>query len=86
MILHKLIGLSVISLVSLVIFYLSRFWIFKWWSRKGLFEIDSIKPSGGLLGHWLAGTPFQPFELLIWAGGVFLLLTFLQKLFQKFDS
>ena len=65
--------------VALVFFYLSRFWFLDLWGREGLFGWQELRPGGGLLARWLRGTPFAPFELLIWAVGVFLILTYLQK-------
>lgn len=71
--------LLLITVVGAVLLYLSRFWVFDLWPRSGLFGIQELRPGGGLLGRWLRGTPFAPFELLIWAAGGFLVLTYLQK-------
>lgn len=65
--------------LGIVMLYLSRFWFLDLWPRSGLFGWQELRPGGGLLGRWLRGTPFAPFELLIWACSVFLILTFLQK-------
>jgi len=67
------------AVVGVIMLYLSRFWIFDLWPRSGLFGIEQLRPGGGLLARWLRGTQFAPFELLIWASGVFLILTYLQK-------
>ncbi len=66
-------------IVMIPVFYLSRFWVFDFWGRDGLFGIKEIRPQGGLLDRWLRGTPFAPFELLIWLAGVFCILTWLEK-------
>jgi len=66
--------------VALVLLYLSRFWFLDLWPRGGLFGIEELRPGGGLLGRWLRGTPLAPFELVIWAAGVFLVLTGVQRL------
>ncbi len=72
--------LLLVFLVGLVMLYLSRFWFVELWPRSGLFGVQDLRPGGGLLGRWLRGTPFAPFELLIWGSGVFLILTYLQRL------
>lgn len=74
--------LLVTALVAIVLLYLSRFWIFDLWGRPGLFGIQELRPGGGLLGRWLRGTMAAPFELLIWVTGGFLILTWLQRLFD----
>ncbi|WP_298295516.1 hypothetical protein [uncultured Litoreibacter sp.] len=75
----RVVLLVLMAVVGAVMLYLSRFWIFDLWGRPGLFGIQELRPNGGLLARWLRGTPFAPFELLIWATGVFLILTYLQK-------
>ncbi|MEP5759022.1 MAG: hypothetical protein ABJ327_06890 [Litoreibacter sp.] len=75
----RVILLIITALAGVVFLYLSRFWMFDLWPRSGLFGIDALRPSGGLLGRWLRGTPFAPFELLIWAIGVFMILTYIQR-------
>lgn len=72
--------LLLVAVVGVVMLYLSRFWFLDLWPRSGLFGWGELRPGGGLLGRWLRGTPFAPFELLIWATGGFLILTCLQKL------
>ena len=68
--------------LAAVIAYLSRFWLFRWWGRDGLAGLDWARPQGGLVGQWLRGTDFAPFELLIWVLGAFILLTWVQKLYD----
>ena len=75
----RVILLIITALVGVVFLYLSRFWMFDLWPRSGLFGIEALRPNGGLLGRWLRGTPFAPFELLIWAIGVFMILTYIQR-------
>lgn len=74
-----------VAAVGLILLYLSRFWIWSLWSRPGLFGASELPPQGGLLATWLRGTDFAPFELLVWAIGVFLILTFLQKLYDRLN-
>ena len=81
----RLLWLVVVAAVGLILLYLSRFWIWSLWPRSGLFGLSELRPQGGLLATWLRGTDFAPFELLVWAIGVFLILTFLQKLYDRLN-
>ncbi len=74
--------IAVAALLALAAFYLSRFWTLQLWGREGLWGIEALRPRGSLLGQWLRGTPFQPFELLIWAIGVFGAFSVIQKLYD----
>jgi hypothetical protein len=78
----RIFWITMATCVAAVLFYLSRFWTLSLWPRDGLFGIEALRPQGSLLGQWLRGTDFAPFELLIWAIGAFLLLTLLQKLYD----
>ncbi len=69
--------------LTLVIFYVSRFWDFRWWDRPGLFGLEALPPQGGLVGRWLRGTDFAAFELLIWGAGVVLVLSAVQWLVDR---
>lgn len=79
----RILILVIVAIVTLVLFYLSRFWIFDLWSREGLFGLRDLRPQGGLLGRWLRGTPLAPFELMIWACSVFMILTWLENLVAR---
>ncbi len=81
----RTIWLSIITFVGVILLYLSRFWFLSLWPRSGLFGVEELRPQGGLLATWLRGTDFAPFELLIWAVGVFLVLTMMQKLFDRLN-
>ena len=83
---RRILSLLVVAIVTVILVYLSRFWIFDLWSRAGLFGVQDLRPQGGLLARWLRGTPFAPFELLIWACGVFVVLTWVQKLMDRFGK
>jgi hypothetical protein len=74
--------LAFVALLAGVFFYLSRFWYLSLWSRDGLFGLAELRPQGGLLAQWLRGTVAAPFELLIWAIGCFIVLTWVQKLYD----
>ncbi|WP_420011164.1 hypothetical protein [Tateyamaria sp.] len=81
----RIVWLSVAALIAAILFYVSRFWSFSLWPRSGLFGIEELRPQGDLVGQWLRGTDFAPFELLIWAVGAFLVLTVLQKLYDRLN-
>ena len=76
--------LLLVTFLAAVFFYISRFWYLSLWSRDGLFGLTEIRPQGGLLAQWLRGTIAAPFELIIWAVGCFLVLTWCQKLYDRF--
>lgn len=86
--------LIIIAFTGFVLLYLSRFWIFDLWDRPGLFGWKQLPPNGGLLNRWLRQMNFEVadlrflvnYELLIWAIGAFLVLTALQKLFDKLGA
>ena len=78
----RLIWMVIAIAVAVILYYLSRFWTFSLWPRSGLFGIEELRPQGSLVGQWVRGTDFAPFELLIWAIGAFLILTLLQKLYD----
>ena len=71
--------ISVVAVLSVVAFYLSRFWIFPWWGREGLWGLEWARPQGGLVSVWLRGSEFTQFELLFWVIGVFAVLSLLQS-------
>ncbi len=73
----RVVLLFVMAALTVVLLYLSRFWFLDLWARG---EFFGLRPDGGLLRRWLQGTQFAPFELLIWAVGAFMILTWLQKL------
>ena len=56
----RIFALVLVAVTALILLYLSRFWIFEWWGRDGLFGISDLRPQGGLLGRWLRGTPPRP--------------------------
>lgn len=80
---RRTITMAVVALIAAIMFYLSRFWFLSLWPRSGLFGVEELRPQGGLLGRWLRGTDAAPFELIIWAIGCFLVLTYAQKLYDR---
>ena len=83
MIAGRIIWTLIAVALAAVAAYLSRFWLFRWWGRDGFLGFDGLVPQGGLVGRWLRGTDFAPFELLIWVLGVFAVLSLVQKLFDR---
>ncbi|MEX0317467.1 MAG: hypothetical protein AB3N21_05935 [Ruegeria sp.] len=82
----RILWMIITLLAAAILYYLSRFWVFDLWGREGLFGIQQLRPQGGLLGRWLRGTPLAPFELLIWVIGFFLILTGLEKAYDRFSN
>ena len=80
---RRIILMAVTAALGVVAYYLSRFWDFRLWDREGLFGVEALRPQGGLLAHWLRGSDFAPFELMIWVLGVFAALTALQWIFDR---
>lgn len=80
---RRTITMAVVALIAAIMFYLSRFWFLSLWPRSGLFGVEELRPQGGLLGRWLRGTDAAPFELIIWAIGCFLVLTYAQKFYDR---
>ena len=80
---RKTLYLALVAMIAAILFYLSRFWFLSLWPRSGLFGIEELRPQGGLLARWLRGTDAAPFELLIWAVGCFLILTWAQKAYDR---
>ena len=81
---RRLFWMLLIIALGAAFFYISRFWDFRLWGREGLLGLEWLRPQRGLLARWLRGTDLAPFELLIWVVGVFLILTGLQKIFDRF--
>ena len=81
----RIFWLIVATALTAIFYYLSRFWSHRFWDRDGLLGFKELRPQGGLVDVWLRGTQFQPFELIIWAIGIFILLTWVQKLYDLFS-
>ncbi|AEI95547.1 hypothetical protein ROBYS_43930 [Roseobacter sp. OBYS 0001] len=80
---RRWVSLTVIALITLIFFYLSRFWYLNLWPRQGLLGIEELRPQGGLLARWLRGTDAAPYELLIWATAFFAVLSIAQKIYDR---
>ena len=69
-------GIVVAVLLALIIAYASRFWPWSgYWSTDGAFGIAWLSPNGDWVRRFLRGTDFARFDLLIWGGFAFLLLS-----------
>ncbi|WP_299962584.1 hypothetical protein [uncultured Roseobacter sp.] len=77
---RRILMLVVVTVLALVLFYLSHFWFLSLWDRAGLFGQEALRPQGDLLSRWLRGTQAAPFDLVIWAIGCFVILSGAQKL------
>lgn len=78
--------LVLVAVLAVILLYVSRFWFLDLWGRPGLFGSRELPPGGGLVGRWLRGTQFAPFELLIWACGGFLVLTVVQSIIDRLSK
>ncbi|QJF51767.1 hypothetical protein [Roseobacter ponti] len=83
---RRVITLVIVAFLAAVLLYLSGFWNWSLWSRPGLFGIEALHPQGDLVARWLRGTKAAPYSLLIWAVGVFVVLTLAQKLFDRLPA
>ncbi|MEL6586287.1 MAG: hypothetical protein AAFY65_15505 [Pseudomonadota bacterium] len=77
---RRIILLTLVTGLFVVFFYASRYWPLRLWGNGEMF---GLPPRGGLVGRWLRGTDFAPFELLIWGIGIVLILTGLQKVLER---
>lgn len=85
-ILIRVLGPIIALGLTLVLLYLSRFWIWVGpWSTDGLFGQQIISPFGNMINFWLRGTWWQTFDILIWGCLAFLLLSVLQRLAGLFS-
>lgn len=82
----RIIGLILAILLAVIFLYISRFWTFGLWGREGLFGIEYLRPGGDLLRRELRGTPFAPYDLLVWVAGGFFVLTMLEKVWVRVTS
>ena len=79
----RVIGLILAVLLAVIFLYISRFWIFDLWGREGLFGVEYLRPGGDLLRRELRGTLFAPYDLLVWVGGGFVILSVLDSVWAK---
>lgn len=79
---RRLVAVGLVVCVAAGLLYISRFWPFELWARQGWLDQAGWRPQGGMLLHWLRGTQFAQFELLIWVTGSFVALSVTEKLAQ----
>ncbi len=81
---HRLAGLIAAVMLTVLLFYASRFWIWKApWSNDGLFGLKLFTPWGNVVHAWVRGTPFAEMSLIIWGCGAIILLSLLQRLASR---
>ncbi|MEL6747391.1 MAG: hypothetical protein AAFO79_06235 [Pseudomonadota bacterium] len=79
-----LIGLVWVAALTLVLVYVSRFWIWQApWDRQGLFGIRELSPAGDALRRSLRGTWGSEFDIVIWGAGAIVLLSLFAWLTSK---
>ena len=79
----RILGLLLAVGLLVILAYLSRYWDFRWWSRDGLAGVEALRPQGDLVRRWLRGTPFSPFDVVLWGVGGFLLLSLAQSAWRR---
>jgi hypothetical protein len=80
-------GIMLMVLLALIIAYASRFWPWGgFWSTEGAFGIAWLHPNGDWVRRSLRGTAFARFDLLIWGGLSFLLLSLVHALGSRFTK
>ena len=79
----RALGLILAILLAAIFLYISRFWIFDLWGREGLFGVEYLRPGGDLLRRELRGTFLAPYDLLVWVGGGFAILSVLDSIWSK---
>ena len=83
---RRIAAAALVVCVSVLLLYLSRFWPVQLWTRQDLLAQAGLLPGGDMLRIWLRGTVFAPFDLLLWSGTVFVVLSWTEKLTQKLNS
>lgn len=79
----RVIGLILAIFLTVIFLYISRFWVFDLWGREGLFGIEYLRPGGDILRRELGRTFLAPYDLLVWVGGGFVILSVLDKFWSK---
>ncbi|MGI9407136.1 MAG: hypothetical protein ACR2O4_12270 [Hyphomicrobiaceae bacterium] len=83
----RIAGIVGAILLTVVLLYLSRFWIWQApWDTGGLFGIGALAPGGDVLRRLFRGTTLGAFDLVIWTGLVFGGLSALQWLRDRLSK
>ncbi len=78
------IGLSAVIVLSLGLFYASRFWIWKApWENDGLLGLHLFSPHGSVVRWWTEGTVLSEFNIVLWGCGSIVLLSIIQWLTSR---
>ncbi|MGI9521330.1 MAG: hypothetical protein ACR2PG_06745 [Hyphomicrobiaceae bacterium] len=81
------IGLVSVALLSLGLFYASRFWIWKApWGNDGLLGLQLFSPYGSVVRWWTQGTVLSEFNIILWGCGSIILLSLVQWLASRFSK
>ncbi len=77
-------GIALAAALSATALYVSPYWTFRLWDRREPpFDWELLRPQGDLIAQFLRGTPFRPYEIILWAIGVFLVLSILQAIWTR---
>ena len=71
------VGLVWVAALVAVILYASRFWVWAFWTRDGLFGQTWLSPGGDLLRQQLRGLGIANYDIAVWGGGAIVLLSVL---------
>ena len=82
----RALGLLLVAVLIAVFAYLSRFWVFTWWGREGLFGVEWLRAGGDLWRRWMNDLGLGPYDIVLWAVAGFVVLTVLQRLWDRFTS
>jgi hypothetical protein len=83
---HRAFGVISTILLTLILLYVSRFWIWTApWSGDGLFGAKIVSPYGNLVQWWLNGTWFAEFSFVVWGCGAIAFLSVLHWLASRFS-
>lgn len=84
-----LFGLALAALFAGVLLYASRFWIWRFWEKEGLFGLEYLRRDGDVLrGHLrdlaksLGTGEINAFDILVWGLLIFAVLSALQWLWN----
>lgn len=79
---RRIAGILIATVFAVAIVYTSRYWIWQFWPRGGVWGIELLRPQGGLVRQALRGTPLATFDILLWALGWFAVLSLFQVLWS----
>lgn len=80
-------GVFLAIVFAVIITYASRFWPWPgFWSTEGVFGVSWLHPNGEWVKRFLRGTVFARYDLLIWGGLAFLLLSIAEALGSRWHK